>query len=80
MKIGRIYLLDKNNNVVRCKKYFCKTRRQKTIAMWKKEYGNKLDGCSFHIAPDDKYVEQTVNEKTGMNKRKDYKERRKKLL
>jgi len=77
MKIGRIYLLDKKENIVRCKRYFCKTRRQKTIDMWIKEYANKLNGCCIHIVPDDKYVEQTVNEKTGMNKRKDYKERRK---
>ncbi len=78
MRVGRVELLDKNENVVRYGNYHCKTQRQKIIKMWEREYANKLNGCTIQISPDDKFVEQTVNEKNGLNKRKDYKERRKK--
>jgi len=78
MKVGFVQLVDFEDNVIRYATYSCKSGREKTINMWKKEYANKLNNCAIHISPDDKYCEETVNEKTGMNCRKDYKERRRK--
>lgn len=70
MRVGMVQLLDMNENIIRYASYDCKTGRRNIIAMWQREYANRLNGCSILISPYDKYVDKSVNEKTGMNFRK----------